>query len=264
MAETSITGRTCTRYQRPHVNLFDIPELMPGARSSATPAARMEFEQRCIQLYVDEAEEQRACAAPVTATHVTVQELEAIFPALDPALVRVLAADAGTPQQAMETLLMLAAAAAEPVRPHLPETELGLQDMDAFPSLMDADGWQVPSQHLFDRSTEEDLGSAWSDRAKAIASKPAPLPATSMKVVGGGVKKRASKQELSGSPDAPQSETEYEFRQRLGRQRIQNRTRFPGSRRGSALATAAECRLSEASQEDDESLSAEDTPAEAT
>merc|ERR1719213_553298 len=98
-----------------------------------------------------------------------------MFPALDSALVHALAADAGTPQQAMETLLALAEAVAEPAKVLQPEAELSLQDMDAFPSLMDADGWQVSSQHMFDR-TSDDLGSAWRDRAKAVASQPAPQP----------------------------------------------------------------------------------------
>merc|ERR1712046_169346 len=48
----------------------------------------------------------------------------------------------------METLLALNAAAAEPSRPTSPAKDLGLQDADAFPCLVDADGWQITSQQL--------------------------------------------------------------------------------------------------------------------
>lgn len=252
MAAALATGRAHGRSTLPNINLFDIPELMPGARSSATPAERTDFEQRCIQLYADDMEEQYAQAAPVvtdrTAVATTMAELEVMFPDLDPALVRALAADAGTPQQAMETLLALSAATAEPTRPALPPKDLGLQDADAFPSLVDADGWEVASQRLLDRSFEEDLGSAWRDRAKAIASKPAPSSAPGKQ--SGNVKKRAAKQTESGSPEAAQPETEYEFRQRLGQQRIRNRTRFPCARRSAVQAIDVDSRLSEASSFD--------------
>jgi hypothetical protein len=263
MAATSTAGRTCSRFQRPQVNLFDIPELMPGARSSASPAERLDFEQRCIHLHMTDEEKvvhPTRAAAPMTAGHVTIQDLEDMFPALDSALVRALAADAGTPQQAMETLLALAAAVAEPVEVAQPEAELGLQDMDAFPSLMDADGWQVSSQHMFHCDVEESLGSAWCDRAKAIAKSPAPVLSGPVKSIGGCVKKRVCKQEPSMRPERP--ETDYEFRQSLGRRRVQNRARFPGNRRGSPLATGAESTLVEASQEDNESLSTEDSTGE--
>merc|ERR1719440_1941364 len=115
-------------------------------------------------------------AVPTTVAHTaaTVDELEIMFPKLDPALVRALAADAGTVQQAMETLLALSEATAEPQGPAQPPKDIGLQDADAFPHLVDADGWEVVSQRLFDHSLEEDLGSVWRDRARAIASTPAP------------------------------------------------------------------------------------------
>lgn len=253
MAAALATSKTHCRSTLPEINLFDVPELMPGAHSSATPAERLDFEQRCIQLYADDVEEQYAQAVPPATAHMataaTVDELEVMFPKLDAGLVRALAADAGNLQQAMETLLALSEATAEPQGPAPALKDIGLQDTDAFPSLVDADGWEVVSQRLFDRDLEEDLGSAWRDRAKAIASKPAPPAAPGKASVH--AKKRAAKQDNGSNLEALQPETEYELRQRLGQQRIQNRMRFPGPKRGAAqTATDVDCRFSEASSFD--------------
>ena len=50
---------------------------------------------------------------------------------------------------------------------------MGIEDEEKFPVLTDADGWQVLSQRLM-REEEEELGSAWCDRAKAVQHMPAP------------------------------------------------------------------------------------------
>merc|ERR1712046_28697 len=122
-------------------------------------------------------------------------------------------------------------------------------DTDAFPSLVDADGWEVASQRLFDRSLEEDLGSAWCDRAKAVATLPSPPPATGKG--NGNIKKRTARQDVGNNLEASQPETEYELRQRLGQQRIRNRLRFPGAKRGAEQpATDVHSRFSEASSLD--------------
>ncbi|OLP87091.1 hypothetical protein AK812_SmicGene31726 [Symbiodinium microadriaticum] len=184
MAAASAT-KASQRSRAPFVNLFDLPELMPGAQPSANPAQREEFENRCRQLHRDEeqerqdrlekAYEQRAAAAPdLTST----SELEAMFPTLDAELVRSIHAEAQTPQDAVDTLLALTLAA-EPLEalPTLPPREVGMDDHDKFPALTDAEGWQVANQKLFDRDPEEDLGSAWRDRAKAAQDMPAPKAA---------------------------------------------------------------------------------------
>jgi hypothetical protein len=169
-----------TAKQLPHTNLFDIPEMMPGAQPSANPAQRMEFEERCRRLHREEEEEaaSRADRPVIASANATVDELALMFPSLDPDLVRVLAADAPTPQHAMETLLALVASSSEPSEPPLPPKDLPLSDMNLFPSLTDPDGWQVVSQSQFERDPDEELGSAWRDRAKAIASKPGPASAS--------------------------------------------------------------------------------------
>jgi len=234
------------RSQLPQVNLSDIPELLPGAQPSATPATRAYFEERCQKLYADDVEAKVASQISGVAPHITVDELEAMFPSLDPALVQSLASDAPTPRLAMETLLAITAAVAEPVVPSLPPKELGLESTDAFPSLVDADGWQVASQYMFERDADEDLGSAWSDRAKAIANKPAPQPAIAPASVSA-LRRRSSKKDEVSQPNLAQLETDYEFRQRLGKQRVQNRARF--SRRVVATTDRNDRQLEDPSME---------------
>merc|ERR1719291_460956 len=92
--------------------------MMPGAKPGANPSERWGFEQRCKQLHaesvVEETEkvENTRAASGGTATG---DDLVAMFPLLEPSLVRSLAAEARTPQQAIETLLALAAATSEPL-----------------------------------------------------------------------------------------------------------------------------------------------------
>merc|ERR1719446_1988097 len=192
----------------------------------------MEFELRCRELDEAELQDKGTEGISVPAFHATTEQLESMFPSLDAALVRALLADASTPQQAMETLLALSAATAEPATAPLPPRNVGLDDVDAFPSLVDADGWQVTSQQLFDRNPEADLGSAWCDRARAIASKPAPCPVA--KTANATQKKRADKRDEGASLEMVHPETDYELRHRLGKQRVSNRARF--GRRANAIA----------------------------
>jgi len=167
-----------------------------------------------------------------------VDALEAMFPNLDSALVRVLASDAASPQLAMETLLALTFAIAEPLAAARLPKDIGLEDIDAFPSLVDADGWQVAGQQQLRRSSEEDLGSAWCDRARAIASTPAQRPAVRMAATLATSKKRVSEQDEPIGLEVPQPESEYEYRQRLGKQRVQNRAQFG---RGAKAMTSNFC-----------------------
>jgi hypothetical protein len=220
------------------VNLFDVPEMMPGAMPRANPAEREEFEQRCRMLHQDEVAGRSESvhvmqtASGATATN---SDLEAMFPALDPALVRSLAAEAPTPQHAIETLLALACAISEPgvdcqraATP--PPRNLGVEDMEKFPSLMDADGWQVVSQHQFDRDEDEDLGSAWRDRAKAAADLPAPKqspePSGAWGAAAAAKRRTKREEEESGIATTDTNETDYDFRQRRGERRAQNRVQF--------------------------------------
>eukprot|EP00443_Scrippsiella_acuminata_P004339 CAMPEP_0115249644 /NCGR_PEP_ID=MMETSP0270-20121206/42696_1 /TAXON_ID=71861 /ORGANISM="Scrippsiella trochoidea, Strain CCMP3099" /LENGTH=288 /DNA_ID=CAMNT_0002664991 /DNA_START=55 /DNA_END=921 /DNA_ORIENTATION=+ len=241
---------------KPSVNLSDIPELMPGAQPSANPAQRETFEQRCRQLYAVEAEERRAeveaaRAAAGLGPASACSELEAMFPNLDPTLIRALCADAPSEQSAIDTLLALAAASAEPhtvgdavvaAPVVLPSLNVGLEDHENFPALVDAEGWQVGSQRQFElaeklaQGEEEDLGSAWRDQAQAAADIPAP-PAKAWgpaKVASAMGRKRGKEEENRKEGEEPSTEaaqpmTDYEFRQHVGQRRARHRVQF-GSR----------------------------------
>mmetsp|Transcript_154782 Transcript_154782/g.268214 ORF Transcript_154782/g.268214 Transcript_154782/m.268214 type:complete len:268 (+) Transcript_154782:121-924(+) len=237
------------RVKGPEVNLFDVPELMRGAQPSANPAQREEFEQHCQKLYRDlVAEEQTRLeiGREASITRDTESDLEAMFPMLDAALVRMLAAEAPTPQRAIETLLALAAATAEPVVsvPSPPARNLGVEDMASFPSLCDSDGWQVVSKQQLERDPNEELGSAWRDRTKAAAGIPAPRAAQrAPHVAHAGSRRRAPRnKDEEHNGDQPQFETDYEFRHRIGEKRAWNRTQFGrGKGSGREAGGQADC-----------------------
>lgn len=256
MAEA--TSQKAARATRaPHVNLFDMPELMPGAQPSANPAQREEFQQRSIQLH-RETELERSTAQQETraasGSQITVQELQAMFPALDAGLVQTLYADAPTPQHAIETLLALSAATAEPVGaeaqvPDLPPLIVGVEDHEKFPALTDGDGWQVCSDRLFERDPEEELGSAWRDRAKAAKNMPAakvtPDPAVPRRRPGA---KKEGYVDEEGDRDL---ETDYEYRHRLGQRREKARAKYGrGKGVGKGQAAGAKNEILEGSEEE--------------
>jgi len=151
------------------LNLFDVPEMMPGARLGATPAERQGFELRCRQLATEEYEEQKEHRAsqPIAAATVATSATDfvAMFPAIDADLVHAICAES-TPEQAMETLLALNVAMDATVEPARPSKEVAIEDMGQFPSLTDKDGWQVLSKRGFELDKETDLGNAWCERAK--------------------------------------------------------------------------------------------------
>lgn len=225
------------------MNLFDMPELMPGAEPSATPAQREEFEQRCRMLHRTEVSEELEHVTNLrvaAGSDVSSSQLEVMFPALDPALVRTLSSEAPTPQHAIELLLALSAATAEPVagaeapvRPASPPPlNLCVEDHDKFPVLSDSNGWQVASRHQLERNEDEDLGSAWRDRAKAAKDIPAPRPTMATTAVPS--RRRPDKpQDCSG--DTEKAEiflTEYEHRHRAGQRRALRRAQYGRGVRG--------------------------------
>mmetsp|Transcript_132922 Transcript_132922/g.187822 ORF Transcript_132922/g.187822 Transcript_132922/m.187822 type:complete len:268 (-) Transcript_132922:127-930(-) len=265
MAAASTT-KASQRSRAPFVNLFDLPELMPGAQPSANPAQREDFENRCRQLHRDEeqerldrlqqAYEQRAAAAPDLAS---TSELEAMFPTLDAELVRSIHAEAQTPQDAVDTLLALTLAA-EPLEaplPTLPPLEVGMDDHDKFPALTDAEGWQVANQKLFDRDPEEDLGSAWRDRAKAAQDMPAPKAAVAPAKPRSGAakaKKEGTADEKVEDEEVDEFLTDYDFRHRVGQQRAKHRARYGrGSGRGAASTRSPSGDLQEEDEEEEAS-----------
>jgi len=243
MAAVWTTGKAL---RRPAANLYDIPELLPGASSSATPAQRAEFEDRCRQVYAEE--ERSGSTQPNLSWDVSLslEELQNMFPSLDASLVRVMVAEARTPEAAMDTLLALAGAIAEPgVPPSSPEGP-PLEDAEAFPALVDAQGWQVYCRRHLEEDPDQALGSAWCDVAKSIASTPAPkpeiLPSKQTASEFGAATRRShgSRRCKVAEPNWPHQEspeTDYEFRHRLGKARIQNRRQF---RRGARCSQGKE------------------------
>jgi len=226
MSTAAVKGNTRYRSQLPYVNLFDIPEIMPGARPTASSAQRMEFESRCVKLFQEERHDDKAAASPIPTA--AAADLEAMFPNLDAALVQMLAAEAPSHQAAMETLLALSAAMADPVKPEQPPKDIGLEDADAFPLLVGADGWEVASRQQLERKLDEDIGSVWCDRAKAVASKPAP-PTVATTAAAVAMRRKSSSRACAAGfceTSAPETETDYEYRHRLGKDRTQNRAKF--------------------------------------
>mmetsp|Transcript_104747 Transcript_104747/g.182083 ORF Transcript_104747/g.182083 Transcript_104747/m.182083 type:complete len:276 (-) Transcript_104747:96-923(-) len=256
------------RPKAPHVNLFDMPELMPGAQPSANPAQREEFEQRCRKLHDDAVAEEQTRAEvkrEAAGSRATTSDLEAMFPALDAALVRTLAAEAPTPQHAIETLLALAAATAEPVAggeraASPPPRDLGVEDMDKFPSLCDGDGWQVVSKQQLERDPDEELGNAWRDRAKAAASKPAPKVKPAAPDAGyGTTRRKASRQkDDEHAREQPQLETDYEFRQRIGQKRASNRAQYGRGRGRGGRGAGTQAGRGAGNADDEESVTEEE------
>lgn len=206
--------------------------MMPGASGSANVAQRAEFETRCRTLADDTEALSEATIgtgnyrAVGSGAGATVEELAAMFPSLDPDLVRMLAADSPTPQHAMETMLALVASETEPCGPPVPAKDLPIADLGAFPSLTDSDGWQVVTQTQLEKDHDADLGSAWRDRAKDIAAKPGPRSANTSAASAWGPKRRGAKDDEKDEAEAPLPETDYEARQRRGQKKALNRAQF--------------------------------------
>lgn len=260
----------------PYVNLSDIPELMPGAQPSANPAQREEFEQRCRKLHEDEVQERRAEAevareASGTGSASAYSELEAMFPNLDAALVRAIRADAPSAQSAIETLLLLSSASAEPVAgsvaesgapsapASLPPLDMQTESYEKFPSL------GGHGQHHSEQGKEEDLGSAWRDRAKAAADIPAPQPTARPAAAWPAQARRkpGTRRDDEGE-EASQPLTDYQFRQQAGQRRAKHRAQFgrghgrgAGTRGAGAAAQGSAPRPGGAAGSDSESEASE-------
>lgn len=261
-------GPTVSHRQRaPQLNLFDIPELMPGTKPRCNPSQREDFERRCRHLYEQHTHE--VCVPPTRAdtgvgATAAVEEMQAMFPTIDSALVQMLYAEAPTPQHALDTLLALTTATAEPVaggeRPASPPSRnLGVDDHDKFPSLVTSDGWQVFNQRGFNREDEE-LGSVWRDRAQVATNLPAPqtkqvAPSTAW----ASARHRRSREKKNAVEDGIMPETDYELRQRIGQQRAKNRAQYGrggASGRGAkgyAVGHGGACRSDDGSSDDEAS-----------
>lgn len=255
------------RARLPYINLSDVPELLPGARPSATPAQREEFEQQCKKLYMEEVQRGRAEAAAREEGAVASgagRGLEPMFPTLDGALVRALVAEAPSAQHAIETLLRLSAseaalASAEPSGEDGHDVSLGahslcFEDPSIFPVLVDSDGWQVASRQVLGEDSDRGFDAqsrcgSWSSRAKAVcdlpqqlecpASKKALPKATSEPPQVAPILAGARREELEDEAAwAPVPLTDYDLRHQLGRQRACERAGRRGRAGGMARAAA--------------------------
>lgn len=169
-----------------------------------------------------------ASAAPA----VEAADLEAMFPNLDAALVKALSAEAATPQQALETLLKLAASMQSPAGTVEPTKDVGLESAELFPALLDTHGWQIASTDMLQpASTGTTPSISWSDRAKAAAAKPAPIPTRQCHTK---TQKSQGRQACGAHTTVVELETDYDCRQRMGKQRMENRLRFARKTRTAA------------------------------
>lgn len=223
------------------LNFSDVPEMLAGARPGANPARRREFERQSSMLYKEE-EAQRTEEVVVVsraAAEAACRDLEEMFPILDPALIHAVLAEAPSAQHAVESLLALSASSTEPVgrgagssaspgaagTEHLaPKWELGVQDHDKFPSLVDAEGWQVLPSVCF-QAEDEEPGSAWRDCARAAAKRPAPKRSSQTAVIWG-PKKKLSVEQKEEEHEQVQPLTDYECRHRAGEQRAKHRVQY--------------------------------------
>jgi len=243
------------------LNFSDVPEMLRGARPGANPSQRAEFERRSRQVFQCDEEDythEAAVSRAACGAEATSRELEEMFPMLDPTLVRSLRAEATSSQQALETLIAIAADMNEPVAgsaaegtrkgevagTELPKLAVGVDDHDRFPLLVGADGWQVPAARL--EAQDEELGSIWRDRAKAAADKPAPKGSSQPPMPWGPRKKKQGQQE-DGVVELDQPPTDYECRHLAGERRAKQKVIY--GRRGHGSGTAG-CGRSSAGGDD--------------
>lgn len=250
------------------LNVSDVPEMMPGAKPGSNPGERWGFEQRCKQLHeaaVEEETQQVQHTRAASGATATGDELVAMFPSLDASLVRCLAAEARTPQAAIETLLALAAATGDPgapgeERPRAttpPPRDLGTSNMDLFPSLTDSSGWQLPSRRGYELDTEVDDKTDWRDRAKDAAEKPGPAWGPRKPVVAPRKKKGDKVADAEGVDVSFRGPDDYELRQQQGQRRAKNLAQY-GRGRGGRNGGRGSRTLDETKAESDQDLSADE------
>jgi len=227
------------RARGPFLNLYDIPEMMPGAQPGANPAARELFENRCIKLHREaEMDEHEECGEPRAASDAgSAEDLAVMFPGLDENLIHAIVADSASAPAAIETLVQLSAVTHEVV-PHVrattpPPRDLGVGDHAEFPSLCDADGWEVFGHRQLE-DLDGDLGSDWIDRAKEGAGATAPAPVKREIGAWGRLREERAKKD-DQDDEQPYLPTDYDARHVRGQQRAQNRTQYGrGARRNGA------------------------------
>merc|ERR1712187_977031 len=93
-----------------------------------------------------------------------------------------------------------------------------------FPSLTDADGWQVPSRRGFELDVDANDKTDWRDRTRDAAEKPAPASAPRIPVVAR--KKKKEKVFHNEGVEPLLGLDDYELRQQQGRRRALNHSQF--------------------------------------
>mmetsp|Transcript_78781 Transcript_78781/g.238951 ORF Transcript_78781/g.238951 Transcript_78781/m.238951 type:complete len:257 (+) Transcript_78781:89-859(+) len=231
-------GMRARKQQRPAADLSDVPELMPSAWHRAAPGARFNFGLGCQRLQQQVTAECREAAA---AQQVPVADdpggggLAAMFPALDASLVQSLTAEARSLPAAIDMLLALTAALAEPgtAAGAAGATDsgrgIGAEDPAEFPSLGGGSGVQLPAHQCPERSTEaeERPGGTWRDRAQAAAVLPAatPRPRPLAPAPAGRREPAAARRGEAEEAEDAEVETDYDLRHRDGQQRARQRAR---------------------------------------
>eukprot|EP00746_Dinoflagellata_sp_MGD_P070331 gnl/MRDRNA2_/MRDRNA2_28797_c0_seq1.p1 gnl/MRDRNA2_/MRDRNA2_28797_c0~~gnl/MRDRNA2_/MRDRNA2_28797_c0_seq1.p1 ORF type:complete len:289 (+),score=57.35 gnl/MRDRNA2_/MRDRNA2_28797_c0_seq1:100-966(+) len=184
---------------RPSLNLYDIPEMMAGARPSANSVERDRFNQRCRKLW--EEGDEYASQACQNSQHGNTAErysqLEKMFPELDPELIWGMCQETTNVQQIVDTLLALSVSMAsnagnaasneaavgsssacespECIKSRMPLETVPQSDGGAWPTLLDGDGWEIVNYQALQQQ-EQDLGTAWCKTAQDAAHLPAPRP----------------------------------------------------------------------------------------
>jgi len=232
-----------TRARAPQVNVSDIPEMMLGAQPGTSAVDRERFQQMCRQLHCDDdlERQQGILTAQVTSlSTMTRTEVEAMFPTLDPALVRSIYAEAPSPQAGIDTLLALGASMREPVtnsadEAHAaakePARDIGVEDESKFPSLTDADGWQIVGLARLEQDLMGNLGDDWAEKAKIGASAPCPAPGFRASLgAWGRPTRQKQKEDQKEDAEHHQPPTDYEYRHIVGQQRAQRHAKYGRTR----------------------------------
>lgn len=206
---------------KPELNLEDLPEVAVGDRAC--------FESRSKHIHWHWNED--GCETVPTEKRQP-KEIERMFPSLDPTLVQALMREASSPEVGLNTLLALVSSLSDPACPQvqtaLPPRDLGVEDEISFPSLTDAEGWQIVSQAQLQNESGPNAGFDWAARAKVVSAEVRPtLPLR--KAYSASSQRLSTRQrfesEAAESLDFAEVPTDYELQQQTREQRLRARAK---------------------------------------
>lgn len=129
-----------------HLNTWDMPELMKGAKAGATNVERSAFEDRCKAVWKSDQKHEKKEARESNrqemndvqlAQEKEIENLREMFPMLDPGLIRSLYLERGS-EGCIEDLVKLSAAM-DPEDAKLPELKtIDIESASEFPSLSES------------------------------------------------------------------------------------------------------------------------------